>query len=72
MEFAKIGVKVVDEDAFARLSHLVVGSRLPAWIKVTRLEGPKCTKIRQLLRHKGFTLKMIGCSSMSVCQRVQD
>ena len=33
-----------------------------AWIKAARLEDPECTKIRQLLRHKGFALRMMGCS----------
>ena len=27
-----------------------------------RLEDLECTKIRQLLRHKGFALRMLGCS----------
>jgi hypothetical protein len=36
---------VVDEGAPARLSNLVVGSRLLAWIKAARLENPECTKI---------------------------
>jgi hypothetical protein len=51
-------VEVVDEGASACLSNLVVGlGLLAAW-----LEDPKCTKIRQLLRHKGFALRMLGCS----------
>jgi hypothetical protein len=29
------------------------------------LEDPKCTKIKQLLRHKGFALRMLGCSPIS-------
>ena len=36
-----------------------------------RLEGPECTKIRQLLRHKGFSLRIMGCSPISdegVCE----
>jgi hypothetical protein len=65
MEFARIGVEVIDEGAFARLSNLVVGLGLLA----ARLEDPKCTKIRQLIRHKGFALRMLGCSPMSVCRR---
>jgi hypothetical protein len=42
MEFASIGVEVVDEGASARLSNLVVGLGL----LVTWLEDPECTKIR--------------------------
>jgi hypothetical protein len=38
---------------------------LLAWIKGTRLEGPECTKTKQLLRHKGFALRMMGCSPIS-------
>jgi hypothetical protein len=38
---------------------------LLAWIKATRLEDPECTKIRQLLRHKAFALRMLGCSPIS-------
>ena len=62
MEFTRIGVEVVDEGAPARLSNLVVGSGLLAWIKAAWLEGLECTKIRQLLRHKSFALRMMGCS----------
>jgi hypothetical protein len=65
-------VEVIDEGALAHLPNLVVGSRMLAWIKATRLEDSECTKIRQLLMHKGFALRMMGCSSMSVCQRVKD
>jgi hypothetical protein len=67
-----MGVEVTDEGALARFSNLVVGSRLLTLIKATRLEDSECTKIRQLLRHKGFALRMMGCSSMGVCQRVKD
>jgi hypothetical protein len=67
-----MGVEVTDEGVPARFSNLVVGSRLLALIKATRLEDSECTKIRQLLRHKGFALRMMGCSSMSMCQRVKD
>jgi hypothetical protein len=63
-----MGVEVVDEGVFARLSNLVVGLRL----LTTRLEDPECTKIRQLLRHKGFALRLMICLSMSVCRRVKD
>jgi hypothetical protein len=63
-----MGVGVVDEGVFARLSNLVVGLGL----LVARLEDPKCTKILQLLRHKGFALRMLGCSPMSVCWKVKD
>jgi hypothetical protein len=42
-----MGVEVIDEGASARLSNLVVGLGL----LVTRLEGPRCTKIRHLLTH---------------------
>jgi hypothetical protein len=59
---------VVDEGASARLSNLVVELGL----LVARLEDPKCTKIKQLLRHKGFALRMLGCSPMNMCQRVED
>ena len=62
MEFARIGVKVVDEGVTARLSNLVVGSGLLAWIKAAQFEGPKCTKIRQLLRRKDFALRMLGAN----------
>jgi hypothetical protein len=41
-----MGVEVVDESTPARLSNLVVESRLLAWIKVARLEDPECTKIK--------------------------
>jgi hypothetical protein len=61
MVFARMGVEVVDESAFARLSNLVVGSGLLTWIKIAQLEDPECTKIRQLLRHKGFALRMLRC-----------
>jgi hypothetical protein len=60
-----MGVKVVNDGASARLSNLVVELRLLAWIKPARLEGPECTKIRQLLRHKGFALRIMGCSAIS-------
>ena len=68
MEFARIGVEVIDESMSARLSSLVVGLGLLA----TWLKNPECTKIRQLLRHKGFALRMLGCwvahpFQMSVC-----
>jgi hypothetical protein len=52
---------VIDEGAFARLSNLVVGLGLLA----ARLEDPECTKIRQLLRHRGFAIRMMGCSPIS-------
>jgi hypothetical protein len=68
MEFAKIGVKVVDEGALPRLFNLVVESRLLAWIKAARVENHECTKIKQLLRHKAFALRMLGCSPMSVSE----
>jgi hypothetical protein len=42
MEFARIGVEIVDEGTSAHLSNLVVGLGLLA----TQLEDPKCTKIR--------------------------
>jgi hypothetical protein len=61
MEFARIGVEVIDEGASACLSNLVVELGL----LVARLEDPECTKIRQLLRHKGFALRMMGCSPIS-------
>ena len=60
-----MGIKVRDEGASTRLSNLVVGSGLLAWIKATQLEGPECTKIMQLLRHKAFALNMLGCSTIS-------
>jgi hypothetical protein len=63
---------VVDEGEPAHLSNLVVESGLLAWIKAAQLEGPECTKIRQLLRHKDFALRMLGCSPMSLCRRVKD
>jgi hypothetical protein len=63
---------VVDEGEPAHLSNFVVESGLLAWIKATRLEDSECTKIKQLLRHKGFTLRLMGCSPMSVCRRVKD
>jgi hypothetical protein len=63
---------VVDEGAPACLSNLVVESGLLAWIKAAQLEDPECTKIKQLLRHKGFALRMMGCSPMSMCRRVKD
>ena len=50
-------VEVIDEGASARLSNLVIGLGL----LVTRLKDSECTKIKQLLRHKGFALKMLGC-----------
>ena len=49
-------VEVVYEGVSAHLSNLVVGlGLLVAW-----LEDAK-TKIKQLLRHKGFPLRMLGC-----------
>jgi hypothetical protein len=42
MEFARIGVEVIDEGASACLSNLVVELGL----LVARLEDPECTKIR--------------------------
>ena len=73
MKFARMGVEVIDEGVSARLSNLVAGLGLLA----NRLEDPECTKIRQLLRHKGFTLRMLGCwvahpFKMNVCQRMKD
>jgi hypothetical protein len=68
MEFVRIGVEVVDEGVFVHLSNLVVGLRL----LTTQLKDPECTKIRQLLRHKGFALRLMVCLSMSVCWRVKD
>jgi hypothetical protein len=72
MEFARIGVEVVDESTSARLTNLVDGLGLLASIKLARLEDPKCAKIKQLLRHKDFALKMLGCSPRSVCRKVKD
>ena len=72
MEFVRIRVEVIDEGASTCLSNLIVELGLLAWIKAVRLEDPECTKIRQLLRHKNFILRMVGCSPMSVCQRVKD
>ena len=68
-----MGVEVVDEGASARLSNLVIGLGL----LVAQLEDLEYTKIRQLLRHKGFALRMLGCwvahpFQMSVCQRTKD
>jgi hypothetical protein len=68
---------VVDESASAHLSNLVVGSGLLALIKIVQLKDPECTKIRQLLRHKGFALRMLRCwvahpFQMSVCRKVKD
>jgi hypothetical protein len=40
-----MGVQVIDKGASARLSNLVVGSGLLAWIKAIRLD-PECTKIK--------------------------
>ena len=57
MKFARTGVEVINDGSSASLSNLVDGLGLLA----TRLENPKCTKIRQLLRHKGFALRMLGC-----------
>jgi hypothetical protein len=35
---------------------------------IARLEDPKYTKIKQLLRHKGFALRVMGCSPITdVC-----
>jgi hypothetical protein len=62
MKFARMGIEVIDVGASARLSNLVVGSGMLAWIKAAWLEDPECTKISQLLRHKGFVLRMMGCS----------
>ena len=62
-----MGIQVVDKGVPARLSNLVVESELLVWINAARLEDPECTKIKQLLRHKTFALKMLGCSPMSVC-----
>jgi hypothetical protein len=72
-----MGVEVVDEGASACLSNLVVGSGLLAWIKTAQLEDPECTKIRQLLRHKGFSIRMLRCwvahpFQISVCRKVND
>ena len=39
-------VEVEDEGAFARLSNLVVGAKLLAWINVAQLKDSECTKIR--------------------------
>jgi hypothetical protein len=72
MKFTRMGIEVIDEGASAHLSNLVVGSGLLAWMKAIRLEGPECTKIRQLLKHKAFALRMLGCSPMSVCWGVKD
>ena len=63
---------MVDEGVPARLFNLVVESGLLAWIKAAQLEDSECTKIRHLLRHKAFALRMLGCSPMSVCQKVKD
>jgi hypothetical protein len=52
-----MGVGVVDEGVFAHLSNLVIGLGLFA----ARLEDPEYTKIRQLLRHQDFALRMLGC-----------
>jgi hypothetical protein len=49
---------------FPHLSNLVVGVGL----LVDWLEDPKCTKIKQLSRHKGFALRMLSCSPMSVSE----
>jgi hypothetical protein len=65
MEVTRMGVEVVDTGASACLSNLVVGSGLLAWIRATRFEDPECTKIRLFLRHKGFALRMMGCSPIS-------
>jgi hypothetical protein len=59
---------VINEGASARLSCLVVGLGLLA----ARLEDLACTKIKQLMRHKGFVLRMLDCSPMSVCRNVKD
>jgi hypothetical protein len=61
-------IEMIDEGASMCLSNLVVGLGLLAAL----LEDPKCTKIRQLLRYKGFTLRILGCSPMSVCRKVKD
>jgi hypothetical protein len=63
---------VIDDGTYARLFNLVVESGLLAWIKDAWLEDPVCTKIKHLLRHKGFALRMMDCSPMSVCWRVKD
>jgi hypothetical protein len=39
-------VEVINEGASARMSNLVVGLGLLAWIKAARLEDLECTKIR--------------------------
>ena len=72
MKFARMGVEVIDEGVSTCLSNLVVGSGLLARIKVAWLEDLECTKIRQLLRHKGFALRLMGCSPMRVCRKVKD
>jgi hypothetical protein len=56
----------------ARLSNLVVELGLLAWIKTAQLDDPECTKIKLLLRHKAFALRMLGCSPMSECRRMKD
>ena len=56
-------IEVVDEGVSTRLSNLVIGLEL----LVAQLEDLKCTKIRQLSRHKDFAIRMLGCSPMNVC-----
>ena len=41
---------------------------LTLWLdqdQTTRSKDFECTKIKQLLRHKGFALRMMGCSLIS-------
>ena len=52
-------VEVVDKGASAHLSNLVIGLGL----LVTQLKDSKCTKIRQLLRHKDVGLLTHECVS---------
>ena len=56
---------MVDEGAPACVSDLVVELEFLARIKVAQLEDLEYTKINQLLRHKGFALRMRGCSPIS-------
>ena len=60
-----MGVEVADEGAPAHLSNLVGESEWLARIKVAQLDNPECTKIKQLLKHKSFALRMMGCSPIS-------
>ena len=50
---------MVDKGVSACLSNF--GLRL----LVTRLKNPECTKIKQLIRHKGFAIRLLGCSPIS-------